>query len=242
MQLIHHGVDVRGTFCIPSLKEAADHFKIPKLTICGWKVEYSESFVTDKTCGYALKWPGLEEQLYQLFLKRRSKSQIVTTSWFRMRSREIYRSLYLSLSGLFTFSIGWYRGFLQRYNIVKRRVMKQSSKRPKDYINIVNMFLRFIRRVSSIKTQSRAVSRILNSLKRRFQKRLILNLDETPIPFEFLDGSTWETKGAKTVASHTDRSRWNKRQATLILYIFADDIHRLQLKLIFYGVPTEKGG
>ena len=40
----------------------------------------------------------------------------------------------------------------------------------------------------------------------------------------------------------SDRSGWNKRQATLILYIFADGIHRIPPKIIFHGKPTEAGG
>ncbi|KAL6411770.1 hypothetical protein AUP68_04144 [Ilyonectria robusta] len=159
-----------------------------------------------------------------------------------MKSQALFIDLYPSLPGAFIFSVGWYRGFLRRHNIVKRRITKQSTRRPEDYIAIVNRFLRFIRRVSSVGCQSRAFTMILNSPKRRFSKRLILNLDETPIPFEFLDGATWDIRGARTVAGHTDRSGWNKRQATLVLYIFADGIHRLQPKLIFYGVPTEEGG
>jgi hypothetical protein len=41
---------------------------------------------------------------------------------------------------------------------------------------------------------------------------------------------------------HTNRSGWDKRQATLILYIFADGVPRIKPKLIFKGKPTEEGG
>ena len=40
----------------------------------------------------------------------------------------------------------------------------------------------------------------------------------------------------------SDRSGWTKRQATLILYIFADGIDRIPPKIIFHGKPTEAGG
>ena len=62
---------------------------------------------------------------------------------------------------------------------------------------------------------------------------MTLNYDETPIPFEHLDGRMYATKGSHTVGGKSDRSGWNKRQATLILYIFADGIHRIPLKIIF---------
>lgn len=111
-----------------------------------------------------------------------------------------------------------------------------------DYIDIINRFLRFIRRVSTLQHQSRAITMILCSPERRFKKARILNLDETPIPFEYLDGVTWEVKGNKTVAGKSNYSRWNKRQVTLVLCIFADGVHWLRPTIIFHGKPTKEGG
>jgi hypothetical protein len=62
-----------------------------------------------------------------------------------------------------------------------------------------------------------------------------LNLDEIPLPFEFLDGHTYDVVGTKSVDAKTARSGWGKRQATLILYIFADGEARLCPTLIFHG-------
>ena len=62
-------------------------------------------------------------------------------------------------------------------------------------------------------------------------------MDEVPIPFEFLDGYTYHIYGEKTITGKTDRSRWGKWQATLILYIFADGIPRISPKLIFHSKP-----
>lgn len=42
---------------------------------------------------------------------------------------------------------------------------------------------------------------------------------ETPVPFEVLDGMTYDTKEVHTAAGKTDRSGWPKRQAMFILYI-----------------------
>jgi hypothetical protein len=39
-----------------------------------------------------------------------------------------------------------------------------------------------------------------------------------------------------------DRSGWDKRQAILVLYIFADGIPRIRPKLIFHGKATDEGG
>ncbi|GKT45003.1 uncharacterized protein ColSpa_05184 [Colletotrichum spaethianum] len=76
----------------------------------------------------------------------------------------------------------------------------------------------------------------------RFLTYCIINFDETPIPFKYLNGSTWADKGACTVAGKTDHSGWSKRQATLILYIFADGIQRILPKLIFHSKPSSQGG
>ena len=46
----------------------------------------------------------------------------------------------------------------------------------------------------------------------------------------------------KTVTAKTDRSGWDKQQASLILYIFADRVPRILPKLIFYRKPTNGGG
>jgi hypothetical protein len=72
---------------------------------------------------------------------------------------------------------------------------------------------------------------------------MVLNLDETPILFEFLDGYIYNNRGNKTVVGKTERNSWTKRQATLILYIFADRFYiRIQAKIIFYDIPSNKGG
>jgi len=47
-------------------------------------------------------------------------------------------------------------------------------------------------------------------------------------------------KGSRTVSGKTDGSGWDKRQATLILYIFADGIPRIKPKVIFHA-KTGKG-
>jgi hypothetical protein len=67
---------------------------------------------------------------------------------------------------------------------------------------------------------------------------LIINLDETPLPFEFLSGYSYEFKGARTIAGKSERSGWDKRQTTIILYIMADDSTPFKPVLIFHGKRT----
>ena len=68
-----------------------------------------------------------------------------------------------------------------------------------------------------------------------------MNFDETPPPFKWLKGKTYDFKGVKSVDMKTDRGGWTKRQATLILYIFTDRISQIPPKLIFHGTPIKEG-
>jgi hypothetical protein len=72
----------------------------------------------------------------------------------------------------------------------------------------------------------------------RFPPKLILNVDETPLPFEFLSGYTYDWKGVTTVAGKSDRSGWDKRQATIVLHIMANNDTPFKPILIFHGQRT----
>lgn len=61
-------------------------------------------------------------------------------------------------------------------------------------------------------------------------------MDETPLPFEFLDGQTYADKGSHTVQVRSTRSGWDKRQATIILCIFSDGSTRVKPLILFKGV------
>jgi len=54
-----------------------------------------------------------------------------------------------------------------------------------------------------------------------------------PISFKYLDGKTYAMRGSKRVSGKLDRSGWEKRQASLILYIFANGVSRIKPKIIF---------
>ena len=233
-----------------TLKEASTFWKIPRTTIQRWW-EQRDQVLAGKTSIYLPHWPELEHELYTQILAHRKAGKLATVGWIRRISRKIFQAQNPHCNSIFTFSHGWFQGFLKRYYLSRRRLTKQASKLPSEYIQLSNNFLQFIRRNSQINmiteppTQhySSYFDTILNiSPPRRFPKARILNMDETPIPFEYLDGYTYEIKGSKTVSGHTDRSGWNKRQATLILYIFADGIQRIKPKLIFHGVsgPTNR--
>jgi hypothetical protein len=73
---------------------------------------------------------------------------------------------------------------------------------------------------------------------RRYPPKLILNVDETPLLFEFLSGYTYNWKGVTTVAGKSDRNSWNKRQATIVLHIMANGNTPFKPVLIFHSQGT----
>jgi hypothetical protein len=47
-------------------------------------------------------------------------------------------------------------------------------------------------------------------------------MDQTPAPFEYLDGRTYNAKGDKTIWVKAEKSGWDKRQATVQLTVLGD--------------------
>ncbi|KEY68826.1 hypothetical protein S7711_09825 [Stachybotrys chartarum IBT 7711] len=101
------------------------------------------------------------------------------------------------------------------HNIVRRRITKQATRRPEEYVSIVNSFLRVRSKRFSANT-SRAGDQVDPELAAAAFLYRILNLDETPIPFEYLDG-------------HINSLH------------LGDGRHRLKPKLIFHGMPPPTG-
>ena len=69
----------------------------------------------------------------------------------------------------------------------------------------------------------------------RFAASNIFNVDETPLPFEYLYVSTYNTIGDKTIWVKESRSGWDKRMASLVLCVFADGFNRVPPLVIFHG-------
>ncbi|KAG6269808.1 hypothetical protein E4U47_003971 [Claviceps purpurea] len=173
MFLIHHRIydpghrKSIGGYRNPSQDEASKMFQIPMLTITTW-------------------WRKRDEETFKKAARRLKKP--ITTGWFRRVSREIFRELYPSHVGVFTFSNGWYIGFKMRNSLVRRRITKQATS-----------FLRFIRRMTfrpkTIPTRDRVMT--IDDLcvptpdedDREFDLESTMNMDETPIPFEYTQGN-----------------------------------------------------
>ena len=91
---------------------------------------------------------------------------------------------------------------------------------PEDYRRYSLSFLRFIRRISVLTEHDIAIRGLQPPMalpKSRFRLAMIINLDETPIPFQFTDDMTYNLKGDKTISTRSERSGWDKRQATVML-------------------------
>jgi hypothetical protein len=137
---------------------------------------------------------------------------------------------------------------LKRQNIVRRRITKVATKPPEEVVKVTNAFIQYIRKRS--RREDAYQTTVLRSsppfdfhnwktdFLRRFPLNLIINLDETPLPFEFLTGYSYDFKGAHIIARKSDRSGWNKRQAIIIFYIMADGSTPFKPVVIFYGKRT----
>jgi hypothetical protein len=156
-------------------------------------------------------------------------------------SQKLWQQLYPDLPELFVFSNGWFEGFKKRHCIVRRRITKAATKLPDEVISTVNEFIQFIRRNNRQESFAATILQSSPSKTQSFQRyptRLIVNLDETPLPFEFLNGYTYEVQGKKTIAGKSERSGWGKRQVTIILYIMANGDTPFKPVVIFHGKGT----
>ena len=71
-----------------------------------------------------------------------------------------------------------------------------------------------------------------------YKLRNISNLDQTPLPFDFLAGKTYSVGGAKTVWVKGTAGGLDKRQVTVQLCIFVDGIARVKPMIVFRGKGT----
>jgi len=184
------------------------------------------------------RYPEIEQLVYEAFVKRRADGLPAGAGWIRRRAYKIAKEKIGDEAVRFA-AKGWLYRWCKRYSVAKRRVTKESQKRPEEYFELASSFVRFCRRQIATPLSSPSLRLICNPT-RRINATNILNMDEVPVPFEFLDGYTYDFKGAKTISVDKKRSGWSKRQATLILYIFADGEARLKPKLIFHGAADNE--
>lgn len=224
----------------PYHKEIAEKFPtISPSTIGNW-IRDQEKILNSSKGSRMVKnywlphWPEMEKRLFELFKQRRAENKLIGHSWIQRNAIRTFKELHPEFPQLFTFSHGWLQGWLRRFGLAWRSITRQATKLPAEYERYILNFLRYQRRICLIKDS--------DGSQIRFPANMVLNMDETPIPFEYLDGKTYTFRGEKTVNGKTDRNSWTKRQATLILYIFANGEGRMKPVIVFHGAPTERGG
>lgn len=231
----------------PTQQEASEIYRVPQRTICEWvrkqeQIELASRISRSPRTVTICQWPELESHLYNLFLHCREQGQAIRTGWFRIHSLLAFQQLYPlasseTCSTVFRFSNGWFRRFLSRYRISLRCITKKAQSVPDDYRKLITNWLQFNRRNS----QHRPfcwLETVLSRAVGRYDLSNICNLDETPLPFEYLSGRTYNPIGSKTIWVRETRSGWDKRQASLVLCIFADGINRIPPMIIFHGQGT----
>jgi len=182
------------------------------------------------------RWKELEKQLHVAFEEQRKLGRIVRRKWFERTLKRLFTEIYPYSTVEFCFSNGWFSRFLHRNDITLRIITNQASETPSQHCEIIINFLCFNRWNSQLRDGSEdtvcTVGRYLTSN--------IINMDQTPLPWEYLEGRSYETKGNKTVWAKSRQSGWGKRQASMQFTIFANDIAHVLPRMIFRGKEDSK--
>ena len=184
-------------------------------------------------------WPLLEKALVAAFAERRAAGRIVRRKWLERRAKALFTELYPDASSPFLFSEGWFRGFLIRNGITIRLITNKAQETPTEYCQTIINFLCFNRRNSQLRDGTSDALRGICIVGRLLLSN-IFNMDQTPLPWEYLEGRTYEFRGSKTVWVRSRKSGWGKRQATIQLTIFADGVARVKPLIIFRGAEESK--
>lgn len=203
--------------------------------------------------------PELKAQLKTLFVETRSVGRKITNRWFARHARYIYEQLYFfeiiqhfeRFAEYFNFKFfnGWFREFKRRQGIS----MRMSIKKAQTFCFFLYDIFSEIKTLILQQNSENFWTRIVNWLQfnRRNSQSLpdqtplheggryrlcdIENMNQIFIVYEFLQDHCYDFKEAKTMWLKIHRSGWNYRQATLMLYVFVDEMLRCKPFLIFKG-------
>jgi len=156
--------------------------------------------------------------------------------WFRKASKGLFAKLYPERDPKeFRCSYGWFRNFLTWHQISLRSVTNIASKLPRDFGDSILTWMRYNRRNSQLREGDQQRLSNYERAVGRYHLQNICNMDQTPLPFEYLEGQTYNAIRDKTIWLQSTRSGWDKRQGTIQLTIFADGIPRVALLIFFRG-------
>ena len=132
----------------------------------------------------------MEEKLHSEFRELRRKGLKVKAWWFKSRAKQILLSTHPGST--FKFSNGWFTRFKKRYKISLRRPTNTSQRQPTDKEEAIQMFHQTIRDLQ-------CSGRGDGPQEERFKLCQIANMDQTPLPFSFTSGPTYETTNSSSV-------------------------------------------
>jgi len=97
------------------------------------------------------------------------------------------------------FSNEWFHGFLQAHQISLRFITNLASKLPADFSNAILDWMKFNRRNSQLRLDDEMGLGDIPGIVGRYWLQNICNMDQTPLPFEYLKGQTYSPIGEKTI-------------------------------------------
>ena len=172
------------------------------------------------------EYPEMEEQLHAEFRELRRKGLKVKVWWFKARAKAILSTTHPN--NTLKYSEGWFTRFKKRYKISLRRPTNKAQKHPETKEDDIQKFHKTIRKVQ-ISSEGDGQK------EEKFQLCQIANMDQTPLPFSFTSGPTYDTTNVSTVWVRGAGSGLDKRQCTAQLTIFADSEPRVKPLAIFKG-------
>jgi len=162
----------------------------------------------------------------------------VRRGWLKREEYRAFTTCYPERNSTeFHFSDGWLAGFLSRHSITLRFCTNKSQWIPEDYLHLILSCLPFNWRNSQVGFGTSDEERVVG----RYLLDSICNLDEAPLPFEYLDGQTYADKGCHSVQVKASHSGWDKRQATVLLTVFGSGKPRVRHLIIFGGKEENSG-
>lgn len=215
-----------------TLYATSKHFSVSKKCILRWSHEETKiqkSSKGSKHCQHSGAGPfqKMEEVLKEEFLDLRRKGLRVRSFWFRVRAKQLMEEMEPGVP--FACSDGWFTRFKARHGISLRCPTNTSQRPALDKVETIRAFHHTIRRLAK-PGEGQPTEDV-----GRFKLSQIANMDQTPLPFCFTDGSTYEERGNQTVWVRGAASGLDKRQCTVQLTIFADSKPRVKPLIIFRG-------
>ena len=125
---------------------------------------------------------------------------MVRRSWFRQNAKRLYTETYSDTTvSQFCFSNGWFRGFLSWHKITLRAITNKASQLPIDYIDALVNWMKFNQRNSQLRPESPSAPSDTPGEVGRYRLGNICNMDQTPLPFEYLSCRTYNQQDEKTI-------------------------------------------